>query len=273
MKTTFLLVSILCMTVAGCIGDPTIDTDEAEVLVDEPDAGEPVEGIITPGCDGPESDPHRVCEGDGGGGSGTGGGGGGGSGGGSGGGGSQTPRCLVPGWVWYPVWQRCAPAPGSYCGRSAGGDCHINIVGECSCPSAEPYPPPPPFAAEEPASLVAPPVSNIITPGCDGPETDPYRVCEGDGGGGSGTGGGGGSGGGSSGGGTCTPGAPGCSGPVNCAAGYHWDSLRRRCVFDRAGQSCHSRPPFEGQVCLYDFQGTCTCGYPEQFPPGFPYEI
>lgn len=142
MKTTFLLVSILCMTVAGCIGDPTIDTDEAEVLVDEPDAGE----------------------------------------------------------------------------------------------------------------------ANIITPGCDGPETDPYRVCEGNGGGGSGTGGGGGG----SGGGTCTPGAPGCPGPIQCTPPWRegWVNGTRRCVHPRFGETCtgsvsNPRPP--GTTCVISADGQCVC--------------
>jgi hypothetical protein len=103
MKTTFLLVSILCMTVAGCIGDPTIDTDEAEVLVSAPDAGEPpVEGIITEWCELHPWD-ARCSTGEGGGG-GTGGVGG--SGGGGGSSGDPLP-CLGTSSTWCARHSRC----------------------------------------------------------------------------------------------------------------------------------------------------------------------
>jgi hypothetical protein len=112
MKTTFLLVSILCMTVAGCIGDPTIDTDEAEVLVSEPDAGE-----VTANVGGAENCPPDQAERPGGC---TGEGGGGGTGGG-------------------PTGDQCTPgAPG----------CETCTPGQTGCPG--PVRPRPPCVAPSP---------------------------------------------------------------------------------------------------------------------------
>jgi hypothetical protein len=132
MKTTFFLISILCVTTAGCIADdPTIDTDEAEVLVSEPDAGGE-SNIITP-CD-PVADPH--CErSDPGPGGGAGGGGGGGSGGGSGG----TPGgwfCTQPGYQYSPRYGRCVtvglPCNG-WCDVADQGVCILNENRICEC--------------------------------------------------------------------------------------------------------------------------------------------
>jgi hypothetical protein len=139
MKTTFLLVSILCMTVAGCIGDPTIDIDEAEALVSETDAGGEA-NIITP-CD-PVANEH--CEDGNPGGSGPGGGGvGGGTGGGSGGGssGGNPLPCLGSNNNWCYTHQRCerytscthpSGNPDYICHRSHGD-------GECLCIYYPPY--------------------------------------------------------------------------------------------------------------------------------------
>lgn len=106
MKTTYLLVSIACILLAGCIGEPTIDTDEGAVLVSEPDAGG--EGNIVAPC--PPDMPPSYCDPEGGEGGGTGGGtggGGGGSGGGGGGSSGDPLPCLGSMNSWCATHRRC----------------------------------------------------------------------------------------------------------------------------------------------------------------------
>jgi hypothetical protein len=95
------------------------------------------------------------------------------------------------------------------------------------------------------ANVVVPPEENIITPGCDGPETDPYRVCEGDGGGGSGTGGGGGG-----------TGGGGGSTPPSCPWGFDWSPYYNSCVFSLRYTTCGYR---SGSQCSYTHLGSCEC--------------
>lgn len=91
-------------------------------------------GIIVPGCDAPESDPNRVCDGTGGGGGSSGGGGGGGS-------GSNTSPCggICPyGEVCYTRNNHsyCAPRRGTRCSvgqEPAGYRCYTNEDGFCAC--------------------------------------------------------------------------------------------------------------------------------------------
>lgn len=134
----FVVFLTLCCA-AGCLSDPdgvNVEVDEDGVLVSVPDAGAPTTNVGGGECL-PEEAERGTCQG----------GGGGGTGGGTGD--EPPPRCLVPGWVWWPALGRCAPPPGSSCGRTAGGECHINILGQCDCPSSNPIPPPPPLLASE----------------------------------------------------------------------------------------------------------------------------
>jgi hypothetical protein len=303
-KLLILLMLFCCFAAVACVADdPAIDDDEAEVLVSTPDAGAaeefaarleehnrvvekfadktaellqaldvpPVEDIIVPGCDAPESDPGRVCDGGGGGG------GGGGSGGGTGGGGSGggtcepgDPGCSGPpnpnhcpwGFRWNNTRRQCeSESAGEPCGRPAPGEvCRRDIMGTCHCQ----VPLPPLLTGGSANKVAADNHANIIVPGCDAPESDPGRVCEGTGGGGGGGGSGGGGGGGTGGGGTCTPGAPGCSGPILCTPPWREGTVNgtRRCVPPNYGEPC--TPPLSQQpppyaTCRIDENNRCSC--------------
>jgi hypothetical protein len=89
----------------------------------------------------------------------------------------------------------------------------------------------------------------IIVPGCDAPPTDPYRVCEGNGGGGSGTGGGGGG----------TGGGSGSCGGVTCLAGERCYQ-NYRCARP-PGTPCWVGYEPEGTRCSINIEGRCQC-YP-----------
>jgi hypothetical protein len=97
--------------------------------------------------------------------------------------------------------------------------------------------------------------NGLITEWC---ELHPWdaRCSTGEGGGG-GTGGGGSSGGG---GGNCVPGDIGCHGPVNCRAGFRWNSVTRRCEYQNVGEICSLYP---GDQCIRDILGYCQCPVPE----------
>jgi hypothetical protein len=237
MKAISLWFSLTCLVMVGCIGDPAIDTDEAELAA--PDAGEeggiatspsaaPPTANIGGGDCLPEEAERGTCNG--------------------GGGGSDPGQC-TPG---SPGCETCSPGapgcpgplpPGPGGAYPPGHPCRLYPPG--ACPADPPKPP------------LAPPTENIIQPGCDAPPTDPNRVCEGDGGGGSGTGGGGG--GGSGGGGT-----------TSCAWGWHW--VENGCGGlgccqpngPQPGDRC-TRPPGTppagpwGEVCQRDQALRCVC--------------
>jgi hypothetical protein len=119
-----------------------------------------------------------------------------------------------------------------------------------------------PILEEDEAAIASDPGTNIVVPGCDAPEWDPNRICDsnpGSGGGGpSGPGGGAGGGGG---GGVCTPGTPGCHGPVQCPPGQRWNSTLGRCVHNDHGASCWN-PSYPTWVCRIGVTGNCVCSPP-----------
>jgi hypothetical protein len=247
MKAIFLCFSLLCLVLVGCIGDPTLDTDEAELAV--PDAGEEGGIATSPSVGGggnctPDEAERGMC--------------GGGGGGGGGGGEPDATFCQL-----YPTWCPPLPPPGPLPPRTP-----CSLLDPCPpTPIAVPQPSaetlranvaqPAPVvdavileyrAAElaawaddvdtdeawEAASLAANVAdeANIIQPGCDAPPTDPYRVCEGDGGGGSGTGGGSGGGTGGGSGGGSTPGG------MTCPNGWRYEPWFGYCVHNQYGQQC-----------------------------------
>lgn len=116
---------------SGCLADPD-DVQE--------------HGIIREGCDGPDTDPYRVCEGNGGGGGGTGGGtGGGGTGGGGGGGELCNGGTCPPGQRCYHrgLSEYCGLPPGTRClvGQEPPGKvCYADVNGWCQCYLRNPPP-------------------------------------------------------------------------------------------------------------------------------------
>jgi hypothetical protein len=272
MKAISLCFSLACLVMVGCIGDPAIDTDEAELAA--PDAG--VEGGIATspsyvlplpprgGCTLADPCPPTPVAPNG------------------------AVASIDNDWDFcriYPRWCDDEPSPPTIPPPPSSPDpgpypCHLYPPGQC--PADPPKPPlaPEPTVAEVRAAAIeywasetgteqawsiageawALAEQGIVAP-C--PPDMPPSYCDPEGGGGSGTGGGTGGGGGGTGGGGSGGGTP------SCIWGWHWEDNGcggLGCCQPNGpqpGDSC-PRPPTTppsptGEICTRNNQLVCVC--------------